>query len=67
MKEYHISLVTEGGGGPFQNNQKNLDLSYKMDLDFWDCLRREIPISWQNFKRLIQIHSVILNRHSSSV
>ena len=22
----------------FQNNPKNLDLSYKTDLDFWDCL-----------------------------
>ena len=24
----------------FQNNPKNLDLSYMMDLDFWDCLGR---------------------------
>ena len=23
---------------PFQNNPKNLDPSYKMDLDLWDCL-----------------------------
>ena len=23
---------------PFQNNCRNLDLSYKMDLDLWDCL-----------------------------
>ena len=22
----------------FQNNPKNLDPSYKMDLDLWDCL-----------------------------
>ena len=22
---------------PFLNNPKDLDLSYKMDLDFWDC------------------------------
>ena len=22
---------------PLQNNPKNLDLSYKTDLDFWDC------------------------------
>ena len=22
---------------PFLNNPKNLDLSYKMNLDFWDC------------------------------
>ena len=24
----------------FQNNPKNLDPSYKKDLDFWDCLGR---------------------------
>ena len=24
----------------FQNNPKNLDLSYKTDLDLWDCLGR---------------------------
>ena len=24
----------------FQNNTKNLDLSYKTDLDFWHCLGR---------------------------
>ena len=24
----------------FQSNPKNLDPSYKMDLDFWDCLGR---------------------------
>ena len=24
----------------FQNNPKNLDPSYKMDLDHWDCLQR---------------------------
>ena len=22
---------------PFQNNPKNLDPSYEMDLDYWDC------------------------------
>ena len=26
---------------PFLNNPKDLDPSYKMDLDFWDCLRRK--------------------------
>ena len=26
---------------PFQNNPKYLDLSYKTDLDIWDCFRRE--------------------------
>ena len=24
----------------FQNNPKNLDLSYKINLDLWDCLGR---------------------------
>ena len=24
----------------FQNNHKNLDPSYKMDLDLWNCLGR---------------------------
>ena len=28
-------------GFSFQNNLKNLDPSYKMDLDFWDCFGRE--------------------------
>ena len=27
-------------GFSLQNNPKNLDLFYKMDIDFWDCLRR---------------------------
>ena len=26
---------------PFQNNLKDLDPSYKMDLDFWDCFGRK--------------------------
>ena len=25
---------------PSENNPKNLDLSYKTDLDLWDCLGR---------------------------
>ena len=28
----------------FQNNPKNLDPSYKTDLDLWDCLGRVKPI-----------------------
>ena len=28
----------------FQNNPKNLDLSYKMDLDLWDCLGKVKPV-----------------------
>ena len=30
-------------GFPLQNNPKNLDPSYKMDLDFGDCLKKENP------------------------
>ena len=26
---------------PFLKNPKDMDLSYKMDLDFWDCFGRE--------------------------
>ena len=29
----------------FLNNPKNLDPSYKMDLDLWDCLGR-VEIVW---------------------
>ena len=32
----------------FQNNPKNLDPSYKMDLDLWDCLGRVKPVLQQN-------------------
>ena len=37
---YRISSVVRGIFFPFQNNHKNLDPSYKMDLDLWDCLGR---------------------------
>ena len=36
---YHISSVIRQFFS-FQNNSKNLDSSYKTDLDFWDCLGR---------------------------
>ena len=45
---------------PFQNNSKNLDLSYKMDLDFWDCFQRGKPTSWVNFIGLIEKFEIIL-------
>ena len=32
-------------GFPFENNPRNLDPSYKMDLDFWDCFGREKLLS----------------------
>ena len=38
---YHISLIIRQEFFlSFQNNAKNLDPSYKMDLDLWDCLGR---------------------------
>ena len=41
LKVYRISLVMKQSFFlSFQNNSKNLDLSYKMDLDLWDCLGR---------------------------
>ena len=36
---YHISSVIRQSFS-FQNNPKDLDPSYKMDLDLWDCLGR---------------------------
>ena len=32
---------------------QNLDLSYKMDLDLWDCFGRVKLVSYQNFIELI--------------
>ena len=37
----------------FQNNPKYLDLSYKTDLDIWDCFREIKVFSKQNFIRLV--------------
>ena len=39
-KPYHISSVIRQKFFSFQNNPKNIDPSYKMDLDLWDCLGR---------------------------
>ena len=39
-------------GFPFLNNPKNLDLSYKIDLDYLDCFERE-KISY-NGRNLVQ-------------
>ena len=33
-----VFLRLKDGVFSFQNNPKDLDLSYKMDLDLWDCL-----------------------------
>ena len=42
------------------NNPKNLDLSYKTDLDLWDCLGKVKIVLHQNFKGLIQLFVVII-------
>ena len=36
LKMYHISSVIRQFFS-FQNNPKNLDPSYKTDLDLWNC------------------------------
>ena len=36
-----------------QNKPENLDLSYKMDLDFWDCLGRAELVFLQNFVGMV--------------
>ena len=38
LKSYCISSVIRQKCFSFQNNPKNLDPSYKMHLDLWDCL-----------------------------
>ena len=46
---YRISSVIRRSFFSFQNNPKNLDPSYKMDLDLWDCLGRVKLLLQQNF------------------
>ena len=46
----------------FQNNPKNLDPSYKMDLDLWDCLGRVKLVLQQNCIGLIWLFVLILER-----
>ena len=46
----------------FQNNPKNLDPSYKTDLDFWDCLGRVKLVLQQNCIGLIWLYVLILKR-----
>ena len=40
MENYHISVAIRRSFVSFRNNSKNLDPSYKMNLDHWDCLGR---------------------------
>ena len=46
----------------FQNNSKNLDLSYKMDLDLLDCLGRVKLVLQQNCIGLIWLFIPVLER-----
>ena len=46
----------------FPNNPKNLDPSYKMDLDLWDCLGRVKLVLLQNLIGLVYLLVVILER-----
>ena len=48
---YFFSYKTEFF--PSKNNSKNLDPSYKMDLDLWDCLGRVKLVLQKNFIGLI--------------
>ena len=48
---YHIIVVIKRSYS-FQNNAKDLDPSYKMDLDVWDCLDKVNSVLLQNFEQL---------------
>ena len=43
--QYHIFSVIRKSFISSKINPKNLDPSYKMDLDFWDCLGRVKHVS----------------------
>ena len=38
---------------PFLNNLKDLDPSYKMDLDFWDCFGQKLHLIVEEIRYLI--------------
>ena len=46
--DYRISSLIRQCFFHFQNNPKNLDPSYKMDLDLWDCFGRVKSVLQQN-------------------
>ena len=49
----------------FLNNPKNLDLSYKTDLDIWDYLGRVKLVLSQYYIGVIQLFVVIVERGNS--
>ena len=53
----HISSITRQRFFISKPNPKNLDPSYKMDLDFWDCFGREKPkgLFWKG-----KTHGIVL-------
>ena len=46
----------------FQNNPRNLDPSYKMDLDLWDCFRKGKTRIIAKFHMTVQLFVVIQER-----
>ena len=42
-------------GAPLQNNPKNLDLSYKTDLDFWVCFWKDKALYYSQSNMVIII------------
>ena len=46
---------------PILNNPKDLDPSYKMDLDLWDCFGRKITLSYnrRNMVALTKLHFIL--------
>ena len=50
---------------PFPNNAKDLDLSYKMDLDFWDCFGREKTPSYKQRNTVVPKLTLPLNMSRS--
>ena len=61
MGIYHISLVIRQIFFP-SKHPKNLDPSYKVDPDLWECLRRVKLVLYQNFIGLIQLFVIIVER-----
>ena len=46
---------------PFLNNPKDLDLSYKTDIDLWDCFGRKKTLSY-NRRNMVPAHSREIQR-----
>ena len=61
---YHISSIIRQIFIFFQNSPRDLDPSYKMDLNLWDCLGRVKLVLRQNFTGLIKLFGVILEREN---